>query len=99
MIIEMELYLVLTTMLGVGLVLGGFVSWAGAGHVRAQLRKHAYSGEVTRRELESEREKNKSLKVEVRVLKEQLATNQSRQPGDDAKSVAVHQLQGPQSAA
>ena len=44
LVVEMELYLVLTAVLGAGVLLGGVVSWAGGGRLRAELRKQTYAG-------------------------------------------------------
>lgn len=105
MVVEMELYLVLTGVLAAGVVLGGVTSWAGAGRIRAELRKQSYEGEVARRELRTAREKNAALAVELKALKMQpLPDEQAKQPGDDAKTIEhagadAAQLPKPQNAA
>jgi len=68
-VIEVQLYLLLTAVLGAGVVLGGVVSWAGGGRMRSQLRKRSYEGEVARRELKTEREKTTALQAELKALK------------------------------
>lgn len=89
MIIEMELYLVLTIVLGVGVVLGGVASWAGAGRLRSELRTKTYTGEVARRELKAEREKTAALESDLKHLKEQIAQAAAAPsaPGDDAREI------------
>jgi len=113
MVIEIELYMVLTVVLGTGVLLGGVASWAGAGRLRAELRKQSYNGEVARRQLKTEQEKAATLEAEVKVLKmHQLDGNASdglnkgaKLPGDDAKTIAhasaasAGQLPKPQNAA
>ncbi len=59
--VEMPVYLAFLLSLGVGVVLGGFVSWLGQSRTRAQLRERVYQGEVARRELAVEREKTARL--------------------------------------
>ncbi|MBL4614323.1 MAG: LapA family protein [Magnetovibrio sp.] len=90
-VIEMELYLVLTVVLATGVVLGGVVSWAGGGRLRSQLRKQAYSGEVARRELKAECEKTTALAVELQALKMEPLPESSvtKTPGDDAKAIGA----------
>lgn len=92
LVIEMELYLVLTIVLGVGVVLGGVASWAGAGRLRSELRKRSYAGEVARRELQAEREKTTALAVELKALKMQPLPEDfvnAKIPGDDAKAISA----------
>lgn len=71
LVIEVELYLLLTSVLGAGVVLGGIASWAGAGRLRAELRKRTYDGEVARRQLNTEREKTAELEVKLRAAEMQ----------------------------
>lgn len=104
LVIEMELYLVLTIVLGAGVVLGGVVSWAGGGRLRSELRKQSYAGEVARRELKAEREKTASLAVELKAMKMQpLPETAPKTPGDDAKAIGATlttgQIPKPQNAA
>jgi len=68
-LIEVELYILLTGILGVGVVLGGVVSWAGAARLRARLRKQTYEAEVARRELQTERALTAQLKTDLHTLK------------------------------
>lgn len=110
MVIEVQLYLLLTVVLGAGVVLGGVVSWAGGGRVRSQLRKRSYEGEVARRELQTEREKTTALEAELKALKN-LSEQVSVQTNDhaqepDAKTIehsssdgSAGQLPKPQNAA
>lgn len=114
MVIEMELYLVLTAVLGAGVVLGGITSWAGAGRIRSELRKQSYAGEVARRELKSEREKRLQLEADLRALKNlqvksaamTLTPGAAGDAGDNAKTIehgeaasTKAQLPSPQNAA
>lgn len=87
MVIEMELYLVLTIVLGAGVVLGGVTSWAGAGRLRSELRKQSYAGEVSRRQLKTEREKSAKLEAELKILSLQQTEATTKMPGDDAKMI------------
>ena len=105
MVIEIEVYLLLTGVLAAGVVLGGVVSWAGAGRVRSELRKASYNGEVTRRQLESEYKKSAQLEAELKALKS-LQSHVNGAPGDDPHTIehapaetAAGQLPKPQSAA
>lgn len=105
MTVEMELYLVLTAVLGVGVLLGGVASWAGAGRLRSELRKQSYNGEVARRQLKSEQERAQQFEAELKVLRMQQLHTPAPQPGDDAKTIehapsdGAGQLPKPQSAA
>jgi hypothetical protein len=87
LVVEQELYLVLTAVLGVGVVLGGVVSWSGGGHVRASLRKRAYEGEVARRQLQAEHEENLKLRAEVKTLKSVMEHGTQQASDDDSKTI------------
>ena len=106
MVIEVELYMLLTGMLGAGVVLGGVVSWAGGGRVRSELRKQAYSGEVARRELKTEREKSAHLGAELKALKSLQDHAAANEADSQTKTIehgpmnsVVGQLPKPQTAA
>jgi len=105
-VIEVQLYLLLTAVLGTGVVLGGVVSWAGGGRIRSQLRKRSYEGEVARRELKTEREKITALQAELKALKglHEHANDHVQEP--DARTIehssspgSAGQLPKPQNAA
>ena len=106
MVVEAPLYLLLTIVLGAGVVLGGVVSWASAGRLRSELRKQSYSGEVARRELKTEREKAAHLEAELKALKALQDHAAANTPDPHAKtidhapaSVSAGQLPKPQTAA
>lgn len=106
MTLDVELYLLMTIVLGAGVVLGGVVSWAGAGRLRSELRKQSYTGEVARRELKSEREKNAHLEAElkgIKTLQDHAAANEHKAHAKTIEhgpaSVVAGQLPKPQSAA
>ena len=110
MVVEVQLYLLLTIVLGAGVVLGGVVSWAGAGRLRSELRKQSYTGEVARRELKTEREKAVLFEAELKALKtlqDHAAANEAapqgrtieHAPNSGVASGVVGQLPKPQSAA
>jgi len=106
MVVEVQLYLLLTIVLGAGVVLGGVVSWAGAGRLRSELRKQSYSGEVARRELKTEREKATHFEAELKALKALQDHAAAMVPDPHAKTIehgptsaAAGQLPKPQSAA
>ena len=69
--LEIELYLLLTAILGVGVLLGGIASWAGGGRLRSELRKRTYDGEVARRQLKAEQAKVTELQVKLRAAEMQ----------------------------
>lgn len=87
LVVEQELYLVLTAVLGVGVLLGGVVSWSGGGYARAKLRKQAYEGEVASRQLQAEREENLKLRTEVKALKSVYDSGVQRASADDSKTI------------
>jgi len=87
LVVEQELYLVLTAVLGVGVLLGGVVSWSGGGHVRASLRKQAYEGEVARRQLQAEHEENLKLRAEVKALKSVMEHGAQPSSDDHGKTI------------
>ncbi|MEG3620058.1 lipopolysaccharide assembly protein LapA domain-containing protein [Magnetovibrio sp. PR-2] len=110
--LEIELYLLLTAILGVGVLLGGVASWAGGGRLRAQLRKRTYDGEVARRQLTTEQAKVAELQVKLRAAEMQnLNTPDTGGVGDvktidhapDTKAATTAdttaQLSGPKTAA
>ena len=110
MVVEVQLYLLLTIVLGAGVVLGGVVSWAGAGRLRSELRKQSYTGEVARRELKTEREKAAHFEAELRALKTLQDHAAANEPDPHAKTIEhaptsamasgmTGQLPKPQSAA
>jgi len=106
MVIEVQLYMLLTGVLGAGVVLGGVVSWAGAGRLRSELRKQSYNGEVARRELKTEREKNAHLQAELKGIKTLQDHAAANEPDAQAKTIehgpassVAGQLPKPQSAA
>jgi len=106
LVVEVELYLLLTIVLGVGVVLGGVVSWAGAGRVRSEMRKQSYNGEVARRELKTERDKTAHLQAELKALKALQDHAADNVPDSHAKTIehnsapsVAGQLAKPQSAA
>ncbi|MBF0247930.1 MAG: LapA family protein [Alphaproteobacteria bacterium] len=68
MTVEMPLYLAMTGILAVGVFLGGVVSWAAGGSVRAELREQTYAAEVSRRKLATEEEKSAKLERELRQM-------------------------------
>ena len=94
LVVEMELYLILTLILAAGVVLGGVVSWAGGGRLRAELRKQTYEGEVARRELRSAQDRIAALEGEVKGLK----APQISHGGADGATVPTAQLPGPEGA-
>jgi len=63
--VEMPVYLAFLLALVLGVLLGGFAAWLGQGRARSALRDQAYQGEVARRELNAEREKNILLQREL----------------------------------
>jgi len=110
MVVEAPLYLLLTIVLGAGVVLGGVVSWAGAGRLRSELRKQSYTGEVARRELKTEREKATHFEAELKALKALQDHAAANEPDPHAKTIEhaptsgtapgmAGQLPKPQSAA
>jgi len=104
-VVEAPLYLLLTIVLGAGVVLGGVVSWAGAGRLRSELRRQSYTGEVARRELKTEREKAAHLEAELKALKTLQDHAADNERGPQAKTIehgpasAQGQLPKPQTAA
>ena len=102
--IEIELYLLLTVILGVGVLLGGIASWAGGGQLRQQLRKQTYDGEVARRQLKAEQDKVAELQVKLRAIEMQNLNTPDQTPDGDIKTIehapdATAQLSGPKTAA
>jgi len=65
LVVEMPIYLAFLAALVVGAVLGGIAAWLGQNRARGVLREQAYAGEVARRELNAEREKNANLQREM----------------------------------
>ena len=69
LMVELPIYLAMFAVLGVGVLIGGFVAWLGQGRVRSGLRAQAYESEVARRELKAEREKLDALSQELNSAK------------------------------
>lgn len=65
LVIEMPIYLAFLAALVLGALLGGIATWLGQSRARGVLREQAYAGEVARRELNAEREKNATLEREL----------------------------------
>ena len=104
LIIEIELYLLLTSILGVGVLLGGIASWAGGGRLRSELRKRTYDGEVARRQLKAEQAKVVELQVKLRAAEMQNLDTPNSAPGADMKTIehgpdTTAQIAGPKTAA
>ena len=104
LIIEIELYLLLTSILGVGVLLGGIASWAGGGRLRSELRKRTYDGEVARRQLEAEQAKVVELQVKLRAAEMQNLDTPDAHADADVKTIehgpgAAAQISGPKTAA
>jgi len=70
LVVELPIYLALFAVLGLGVLIGGFVAWLGQGRVRSNLRGQAYAAEVARREVQAERKKSEDA----------LATSKARPP-------------------
>ena len=65
LMIDMPLYLAFLAALAAGVLVGGLAAWLGQGRARGALREQVYEGEVARRELNAEREKNIILQREL----------------------------------
>lgn len=63
--VELPVYLAFLLALVLGVLLGGFAAWLGQARSRSALRDQVYQGEVARRELAAEREKNVILQREL----------------------------------
>ena len=102
--LEIELYLLLTAILGVGVLLGGIASWAGGGRLRSELRKRTYDGEVARRQLKAEQAKVTELQVKLRAAEMQNLNTPETSVEGDVKTIehapeTPSQLSGPKTAA
>jgi hypothetical protein len=63
--VEVPVYLAFLASLVLGALIGGVAAWLGQMHARSVLRDQVYEGEVAKRELSAEREKNAVLQREL----------------------------------